>query len=215
MIKIVIADDHSLIREGLKSQLEKAAIDMKVVAEASTAAELQKQLKGMRADIVILDIILPDKNGLDVLKELKLMYPHIKVIVLSMHPEERYAVRSYKAGAEGYLSKNKENLSDELIKAIRMVGIQKRRYVSEEVASKLAEYIYNPGFGDKKHQELSDREYQVFCLIAMGKKTTEIAEDLSLNIQTVYTYRNRAKEKLALETDADFTKYAIQYNLID
>lgn len=215
MIKIVIADDHSLIREGLKSRLEKSAIDIKVVAEASTAAGLQKQLKELRPDIVILDIILPDKNGLDVLKELKLMHPYIEVIVLSMHPEERYAVRSYKAGAAGYLSKNKENLSDELIKAIRIVGIQKRRYVSEDVASKLAEYIHDPALGNKKHQELSDREFQVFCLIAMGKPIREIAHELSITIQTVYTYRNRAKVKLSLETDADFTRYAMQHNLID
>ena len=215
MIKIVIVDDHSLIRIGLKSRID-PMIDMGVVGEASTAAGLLENLDTWNPNVVILDISLPDRNGLDVLKQLKQEYPHIEVVILSMHPEERYAVRVYKAGASGYLSKGIDNLFKELVKAIRMVVIQKKRYVSEGFASQLAEYMYDfDNGGKKKHQELSDREFQVFCMIALGKKTTEIAENLSITIQTVYSYRNRAKEKLALQTDVDFTRYAIQNNLID
>lgn len=213
MIKIVVADDHVLTREGLKNRIQKEAIDMKIVDEASNASELLKKIHAEQPDVVILDITLPDKNGLDVLKDIKINYPKIKVIVLSMHPEERYAVRAYKAGASGYLSKDRKNLTSELIRAIRVIISQNRRYVTKEVASQLAEYIQSSGF--KKHLELSDREFQVFCLIAMGKTIKEIAKQLSITIQTVYTYRNRAKEKLDLETDADFTRYAIQHNLID
>ena len=213
MIEIVIADDHSLTREGLKTRVSKEAIDIKVVDEASTAAELVKILVQKLPDIVVLDISMPDKNGLDVLKEIKTHYPSVEVIILSMHPAERYGVRAYKAGASGYLSKDNKNLSRELIKAVRMIITQNRRYVNQKVASQLAEYIHNTD--SRKHRELSDREFQVFCLIARGKKTADVAKELSVSVQTVYTYRNRAKEKLNLETTADFTKYALQYNLID
>ena len=143
MIEIVIADDHSLTREGLKIRVSKEAIDLKVVDEASDAAELAKILARKPPDIVVLDISLPDKNGLDVLKHIKINYPSVEVIILSMHPEERYGIRAYKAGASGYLSKDNENLSRELIKAVRMIVTQNRRYVNQKVASQLAEYIHN------------------------------------------------------------------------
>lgn len=213
MIEIVVADDHVLTREGLKNRMKQEAIDMKIINEASTAAELLKKIDEKNPNVVILDITLPDRNGLDVLKEIKANYPKMKVIVLSMHPEERYAVRAYKAGASAYLSKDRKNLSAELIQAIRLIVTQNRRYVTKEVASELAEYLHKTNV--KNHQELSDREFQVFCLIALGNTTKEIARELSITVQTVYTYRNRAKEKLDLETDADFTRHAIQHNLID
>ena len=213
MIEIVIADDHSLTREGLKIRVSKEDIDLKVVHEASDAAELAKILARKPPDIVVLDISLPDKNGLDVLKHIKINYPSVEVIILSMHPEERYGIRAYKAGASGYLSKDNENLSRELIKAVRMIVTENRRYVNQKVASQLAEYIHNTN--SRKYRKLSDREFQVFCLIASGKKTADVAKELSVSVQTVYTYRNRAKEKLNLETTADFTKYALQHNLID
>lgn len=213
MIEVIITDDHSLTREGLKARVSKEAIDITVIGEASNAAELATILTHKLPDIVVLDISLPDKNGLEVLKQIKINYPSVKVIVLSMHPEERYALRAYKAGAAGYLSKDNENLFRELIKAMRIIATQKRRYVNEKVASQLAEYIHETD--SKKHKELSDREFQVFCLIARGKKTADIAKELSISIQTVYTYRNRAKEKLNLESIADFAKYALQHKLID
>lgn len=213
MIKIIIADDHVLIRDGLKNRISNETIDMEVIGEASTAAELFETMSVLKPNIVILDITLPDKNGLDILKEMKILYPKVKVVILSMHPEDRYAIRAYKAGAVGYLSKDMESLSSELIKAIRMIVKQGRRYVSKHVASLLAEYLQSET--PNEHKNLSDREFQVVCLIAMGKQTKEIAEELSITIQTVYTYRNRAKEKLGLETDTDFTRYALQHNLID
>ena len=215
MINIVIVDDHSLIRMGFRSRID-SIVGMNVVGEASTAAQLLENLNIWNPNIVILDISLPDRNGLDLLKQLRIEYPHIEVVILTMHPEERYAVRAYRAGAAGYLSKGTDRLCDELVKAIRMVAIHKRRYVSEGFASQLATYIHDFDRGEKyKHQELSDREFQVFCMIASGKKIAEIAEKLSITIQTVYSYRNRAKEKLALQTDVDFTRYAILNNLID
>lgn len=213
MIKLIITDDHFLTREGLKNRLQKDMIDVDIIGETSTGSQLLKLLHKEVPDIVILDISLPDRNGLELLKEIKIQFPKVEVIMLSMHPEERYAVRAYKAGAIGYLSKDNEDLGKELVKAIRTSFIQKKRYVSERTASKLADYIHDSR--DKEHQLLSDREFQVFCMIAAGKKTSRIAEELNVTIQTVYTYRNRAKEKLDLETDADFTKYALQYNLID
>lgn len=215
MIKIVIVDDHSLIRIGLKSRIE-PMVGMEVVGEASTARGLLENLETWNPNVVILDISLPDKNGLDVLKQLKEEYPHIEILILSMHPEERYALRAYKAGAAGYLSKGTDNLFKKLVKAIRMVVTQNTRYVSDDFAPQLAKYMYDFDNGLKKnHEQLSDREFQVFCMIASGKKTAEIAESLSVTIQTVYSYRNRAKEKLALQTDVDFTRYAIMNNLID
>lgn len=215
MIRVVIVDDHSLIRIGLKSRID-PIIDMQVVGEASTAAELLKNLSQWNPSVVILDITLPDKNGLDVLKQLKEDFPHIEVIILSMHPEERYALRAYKAGAAGYLSKGIENLSEKVVKAIRMVVTHKTKYVSKHFAPELAKYMYDSERGEtKKHQKLSDREFQVLCMIASGKSTAEIAESLSITVQTVYSYRNRAREKLSLQSDVDFTRYAIQNNLID
>lgn len=213
MIKLIITDDHFLTREGLKNRLRKDMIDVEIIGEASTGSELLKLLRDKKPDIVLLDISLPDKNGLELLKEIKIQFPNVEVIVLSMHPEERYAIRAYKAGAIGYLSKDNESLGKELVNAIRTTFLHKKRYVSERTASKLADYIYDSR--ENKHQNLSDREFQVVCMIAAGKKTSQIAEELNVTIQTVYTYRNRAKEKLGLETDADFTKYALQYNLID
>lgn len=213
MIKIVIADDHSLTREGFKNRVSKEAPDMEMTDEASNAAELMDKLHKQLPDIVILDISMPGKSGLDVLKEIKKSYPEVEVLVLSMHPEERYAVRMFRAGAAGYLPKDRENLSLELIKAIRQIVIQKRRYISKEVADQLADYIH--GSGAQTHHALSDREFEVLCMIASGKKIKKISEELSITVQTVHTYRNRLKEKLNIETDVDLTKYAISHHLIE
>lgn len=214
MIKIIIADDHLLTREGFKNRISNGTIDMKVTGEASNASELMKLLAEEIPDIVVLDITMPGKSGLDILKDIKNLYPAVHVLVLSMHPEERYAFRVFKAGAAGYLSKDHENISQELIRVIRMIVTQKRRYISDEVANELAQYIHE-NQSSKKHKTLSDREFQILCMIAAGKKIRSISEELSITVQTVYTYRNRVKEKLNLKTDADFTKYAIQNNLIE
>lgn len=214
MIKIVIADDHQLTREGLKNRILNETVDMKIMDEASNATELLNILSRQLPNLVVLDISMPGKSGLDVLKEIKSNYPKVEVLVLSMYPEERYAVRMFRAGASGYLPKDKENLSRELIKAIRQIVIQKRRYISKEVADQLADFIHESGQSNT-NKALSDREFQVLCMIASGKKIREIADELSITIQTVHTYRSRIMEKLNLKTNVDLTKYALQNNLIE
>jgi two-component system, NarL family, invasion response regulator UvrY len=212
MIEVLIADDHQLIREGLKKMISEYAVDIKVTREASDANELMESLAKKLPDIVLLDITMPGKNGLEVLKDLKVMYPKLPVLILSMHPEDRFAIRALKAGASGYFSK--VNITEELVHAIRVIVTQKRRYISPAVADQLAQHIDSTGT-KMLHEKLSDREYQVLCMIASGKKISDIAKTLSLSVQTIHTYRSRLKEKMDMKTDTELTKYAIQHNLID
>lgn len=212
MIKVIIADDHQLVREGLKKVVSQSTIDIKVVDEASDAHELMENLRNNTPDILVLDITMPGKSGLDVLKEIKEFYPHLPVLMLSIHPEDRFAIRSLKAGASGYLTKS--SISKELVTAIRQIVTQKKKYISQNVAEQLANRVDH--MNDKPlHEALSDREYQILCLIASGKKVNEIAEELSLSIQTVHTYRGRIKEKMGLQSNVEFTRYAFEQNLID
>jgi two-component system invasion response regulator UvrY len=210
MIKILIGDDHILIREGLKKIL-KAAADINVVAEASDARGVLDSLKKEEVDVVVLDISLPGKNGIELLKDLKLQNAKLPVLMLSMHPEDRFAVRALKAGASGYITK--ESAAEELIKAIRKV-VQGRKYVSPTLAEKLA---FNLDIDTDKppHESLSDREYEVLCLIATGKSVREIAEQLHLSMSTVNTYRARILDKMKMKTDAELIRYAVQNQLID
>jgi DNA-binding NarL/FixJ family response regulator len=214
MIKVFIADDHPLVREGLKKVVDQSTIDIKVIGEASDAYELMEKLRtsDVTPDIIVLDITMPGKSGLDVLKEIKEFYPDMPVLMLSIHPEDRFAIRSLKAGASGYLTKS--SISEQLVKAIRKIVTQKKKYISSNVAEQLASRVDQ--MNDKPlHESLSDREYQIMCLIASGKKVNEIADELSLSIQTVHTYRARIKEKMGLHSNVEFTRYAIEQNLID
>lgn len=212
MIKVFIADDHPLVREGLKKVVDQSTIDVRVIGEASDAHELMENLRDSEPDILVLDITMPGKSGLDVLKEIKEFYPHLPVLMLSIHPEDRFAIRSLKAGASGYLTKS--CISDQLVKAIRKIVTQKKKYISQNVAEQLASRVDQ--INDKPlHESLSDREYQIMCLIASGKKVNEIAEELSLSVQTVHTYRARIKEKMGLQSNVEFTRYALEQNLID
>lgn len=212
MIKIFIADDHPLVREGLKKIADQGTIDLEVIGEASEGNELMEKLEDADPDLLILDIAMPGKSGLDVLKEVKDFYPDLPVLMLSIHPEDRFAVRSLKAGAHGYL--NKRSISDKLITAIRRIVIQQKKYISQDVAEQLASRVDMSG--DKPlHESLSDREFQVMCMIASGKEVNEIADELSLNVQTVHTYRSRIKEKMGLKSNVEFTRYALENNLID
>lgn len=214
MIKVFIADDHPLVREGLKKVVDQSTIDIKVLGEASDAYELMEKLRKSNStpDIVVLDITMPGKSGLDVLKEIKEFYPDLPVLMLSIHPEDRFAIRSLKAGASGYLTKS--SISEQLVKAIRKIVTQKKKYISQNVAEQLASRVDQ--MNDKPlHESLSDREYQIMCLIASGKKVNEIADELSLSIQTVHTYRARIKEKMGLQSNVEFTRYALEQNLID
>lgn len=213
MVEVVIADDHSLIREGLKKIISIESNDIKVVHEASNANELMAILNRQLPDIILLDITMPGKSGLEVLKEIRNLYPNLPVLILSMHPEERFAFRALKAGAAGYFSK-RNSFDDELIRAIRVVVTQKRRYISPEVADQLAEHLDNTKT-DQLHDTLSNREYQVLRMIASGKKASTIARELSLSVQTIHTYRSRLKDKMKMNTDTELTKYAIQHKLID
>jgi DNA-binding NarL/FixJ family response regulator len=210
LIKILIADDHLLIREGFKKVLTQE-IDMKVVAECQNAAAVMDFLRGGECDVIVLDINMPGKSGLDLLKELPLRETGMKVLVLSMNPEERFALRALQAGASGYLTK--DTAGEELVKAIRKVHYG-GKYVSDALAEQLATYVQHEA--DKPlHAGLSDREFQVLQLIAAGKTTDDIAKQLALSASSVKTYRQRILEKLNFKSNAEIIHYALKNNLVD
>lgn len=212
VIRVVIADDHLLVREGIKKIVSEESIDIKIVKEADSAAELLNILADNLPDIVILDITMPGRSGLQVLKDIKEQYPKLPVLVLSMHPVNRYAIRVIKAGAAGYLTKS--GVSDELIKAIRVIVNQNKQYISQTVAEQLAQQINMKG--DRPlHENLSDREFEVLCMIAHGKRISAIAEELSLSVPTVHTYRARLKDKMNMKSNVELARYAIKNSLID
>jgi DNA-binding NarL/FixJ family response regulator len=210
MIKILIADDHPVVRKGLK-EIIKDNSDMLVAGEASNGQEVLEEALKKEFDVVVLDISMPGRSGLEVLKQLKRERPELSVLILSMHPEEHYAVRVLKAGASGYLTK--ESVPDELIKAIRRISTG-RKYVSSTLAEKLAFDLENGG-EKTLHEKLSDREYEVMCMIASGKTLKEIAEGLCLSVKTISTYRSRILEKMKMKNNAELTHYAIIHNLVD
>lgn len=210
MIKIIIADDHAIVREGLK-QIVMETSDMVVADEASNGQEVLDKVWKNDYDVIVLDIAMPGRNGLDVLKQLKINRPTLPVLILSIHPEKQYAVRVLKAGASGYLTK--ESAPDELIAAIRKVSLG-GKYVSSSLAEKLA-FDLEIDVEKPLHETLSDREYQVMCMIASGKMVQEIAEELSLSVKTISTYRSRILEKMRMENNAELIRYAIQNRLVD
>jgi DNA-binding NarL/FixJ family response regulator len=210
MIKVFITDDHSLIREGFKKLL-KDEMDINVVGEAGNAGDAMDYVLNNDLDVVILDLNLPDKSGLDLLKEIKVLKPGLKILILSMHPEDRFALRVLRAGASGYITK--ESAGEELVKAIRKV-YNGGKYVSESLAEMLA-FEVQGGTDKPIHEILSDREFQVLQLISSGKTLAEIADMLSLAVTTVSTYRSRILEKLNLHSNADLIHYAITNKLLD
>ena len=209
MINILIADDHELIREGLKKILKKET-DMHVLGEASNAQQVFELVKQRKPSVVLLDISMPGPSGLDALTQLKREYPKLPVLILSMHPEDRFAVRALKAGAAGYVTK--DGAVAELVQAIRKV-VAGGKYVSLHLAEKLADDLEKSE--RPPHETLSDREFQVMRMIASGKKTSEIAEELSLSISTVNTYRTRILEKMSMQTNVELTRYAMENHLIE
>lgn len=210
MINVLIADDHTLFREGLK-QIFAETSDILVSGEASGGQEALDELWKNDYDVVVLDISMPGVSGIDVLKQMKSKRPKPNVIVLSMYPEEQYAVRSLKAGASGYLSKNRA--SHELIAAVRKVSLG-GKYISSELAEQLV-YEFEDDFEKPVHELLSDREYQVMCMIASGKTVKEIAEELSLSVSTISTNRARILAKMKMRTNAEVTHYAIKRGLVE
>lgn len=211
MINAIIADDHPLVREGVKKVIRRGDLDAEISGEASSAGELLDLLEQGLPDLVILDFGMPDKSGLDVLKEITSKYEGLPVLMLSMHPEERFAVRTLKAGAYGYI--NKESVTDQLLEAIETIVLEKKRYISQSVAEQLAEEVNNNG--RSPHDRLSDREFQVMCKIASGMKVKEIAEELSLSPRTIHTYRLRLMEKMELRSDVAITRYALSHQLVE
>lgn len=208
MIRVIVADDHGIVREGLK-QIVAETPDISIVGEASNGPELLEQLEAIPTDVVVLDLSMPGRGGLDVLASIKSTRPLLPVLILSMHPADQYAVRVMRAGASGFL--NKEAASTDLVKAIRLVA-DGRKYVSESVAEQLVTFISSP-LSVARHDLLSDREYQVMIKIAAGNTVTEIASELSLSVKTVSTYRSRILEKMQLRTNAELTHYVITNGL--
>lgn len=210
MLKILIADDHPIVRRGLKQILSEEP-DVAVVGEAQNSQEVLELVRKQNWDIVILDITMPGRGGLDVLKELKQAHPKLPILILSMHPEDQYALRALKAGAAGYLTK--ESCTEELVKAIRKV-LSGGKYVSSSVAEKLA-FNLESDRSKPLHEQLSDREYQVMCMIASGKTVSEIAGELALSVKTIGTYRARILQKIQMRTNAELTHYAIENKLVE
>lgn len=210
MIKILIADDHAIVREGLK-QIVAEEKDMLVAGEAGNTNEMFELLKKDDFTIIILDISMPGRSGLEALKFLKKNYPEVPALILSMFSEEQYGLRAIKAGAAGYLKK--VSAPTELVSAIRKI-VSGGKYINQSLAEKLAD-DYDSDRKERMHDKLSNREYQIMCLIASGKSTEEIAFDLSISINTVYTYRNRILEKMHLKSNVELTQYALQNKLIE
>lgn len=210
MIRVLIADDHAIVREGLK-QIVAESSDMIVADEAGDGKEaLKKALEG-DFDVVVLDITMPGINGLDALKQIRSQKPKLPILVLSMHPEEQYALRVLRAGASGYLTK--ESAPEELITSIRRVS-KGMKYISPFLAERLASELGNDHDGPL-HETLSDREYQVMCMIASGRSPTDIAEELSLSIKTISTYRGRILEKMGMKNTAEIIRYAMEHELTE
>jgi DNA-binding NarL/FixJ family response regulator len=209
MIKILIADDHHIVRQGLR-QIVMSDNQMTIVGEAANGNELLNLVRKTATDVVVLDISMPGRNGLETLKDLKRDYPSLPVIILSMHPEDQYAVRVFKAGAAGYM--NKETATEELVAAIKKV-YKGGKYISSQLAELLATHIQS-NHESEPHKSLSDRELEVFYLLAGGKAVGQIAEELNLSVKTISTYRARILEKMNLTTNADLTRYAFDYQLL-
>lgn len=209
MIKIIIADDHAIVRRGLKNIVADNG-QMQVIGEARNGAELLNLVREQTADVVIIDISMPGRNGLETLKDIKREHPSLPVIILSIHPEDQYAVRALKGGAAGYMTK--ESAPEELVEAILKVQ-RGGKYISPQVAELLAEYVETKTTGEA-HKSLSDREFEVFLLLASGKTVGQVAADLNLSVKTVSTYRTRILEKMRMETNAELTRYALDFKLL-
>jgi two-component system, NarL family, invasion response regulator UvrY len=210
MIRTLIVDDHSMVRSGLAKILKEES-DIEVLAEADGYSQMMNYLKTVFPDIIVMDISMPGKNGLEIVKELRQNNPEIKTLILSMHPEERFSVRAIKAGALGYVSK--ESAADELVKAIRQV-YNGGKYITPVVAEQLAN-SFELESNKLAHERLSDREFQILSMIASGKKIKEIASELSISPATVATYRARVLEKMQLKSSVEITSYALRNNLVE
>jgi len=209
MIRVITVDDHPVVRSGL-NQIISAQRDMQVAGEAENAREALRVIRQTACDAVVLDITLPDASGLEVLSQLKRERPTLPVLIMSIHEEELYALRVLKAGASGYLMKN--SIPEELIEAIRKIA-GGGRYVSPSLAERLASELASPETASL-HEKLSDREFQIMCLIASGKSLKEIGSTLCISGKTVSSYRVRILKKMSMKTNADLTRYALEHHLV-
>ncbi|MCF8199378.1 MAG: response regulator transcription factor [Sulfuritalea sp.] len=209
-IHVLIADDHAIVRQGLKQILSETD-DLLVAGEADDGAEALNLARQQTWDVFLLDVSMPNRNGIDTLKQLKKEFPRLPVLILSMHPEEQYAVRALKAGASGYLTK--QSAPELLVTAIRQVASGKK-YLSPAVAQQLAEAI-SDNTEKSPHERITDREYQVLVLISTGNTLTQIAEKLSLGVATVSTYRARLLEKMGLKSTAELIRYGLEHGLVE
>ena len=210
IIKVFIADDHAIVREGLKQILAETR-DIIVAGEAENGLEAVKLFRKSECQVMLLDISMPDRSGIDVLKQIKKEKPDLAVLMLSMHREDQYAIRSLKAGASGYLTK--QSAPRELVNAIRQVA-DGQKYISPALAQELANHV-GEDHAAPPHDSLSDREYQTLTMIASGKTVGVIAKELSLSVKTVSEYRARLLVKMKLKNSAELTHYAIKNQLID
>jgi DNA-binding NarL/FixJ family response regulator len=209
-IRILIADDHAIVRSGLRQILSDSP-DLVVAGEAENGVEAMHTLRDGSFDLVLMDVSMPDRNGIDTLKLVRKEFPRLPVLVLSMHPEDQYAIRALKAGASGYLTK--QSAPEQLVTAIRQVASGKK-YVSPTLAMELAHAITDD---DERppHEKLSDREYQTLVMIASGKTLTQIGEELNLSVKTVSVYRARLLEKMRMKNNAELTHYGLKHGLAD
>lgn len=206
--RVFLADDHALFREGVKALLAEES-DIAVAGEAGTAKETLQRIKNEQWDVLLLDISLPDGSGIDLLRQIRPHKPQLPILILSMHPEEQFAVSLLRAGANGYITK--DAIPQQVVQAIRTL-LNGRKYISPTVAQSLAEDV--GGNGRPRHEQLSEREFQVFCKLAAGRSVGEIATELFLSNKTVSTYRARILEKMNARSNADLTYYAIKNGLI-
>lgn len=210
MIRVLVVDDHAIVRHGLNNILADTD-DVKVIGEAETGAQAVKLVREVQYDVILLDISLPDRNGIEILKQIKKERPKLPVLILTMHNEREFAVRALKAGASGYLTK--QSVPTQLVGAIRQVAAG-RKYLTPSIAEEVANTLAGDP-GQPAHETLSDREYQTLCLIASGKTLSGIASELSLSPKTISVYRSRVLEKLQLRNNSDITRYAIKNRLVD
>jgi two-component system, NarL family, invasion response regulator UvrY len=210
MIRILVADDHAVVREGIKHIFSETP-DMYIAGEASNGQEVLENIGKRDYDLLLLDIAMPGRDGLEILKEIKTRNPKLPVLILSMFPEEQYTLRALKSGASGYLTK--DSIPNELLKAVRKI-LRGGKYVSASFSEKLLAELTSD-IEKPLHQTLSDREYQIMRMIASGKTMNVIADELSLSVKTVYTYRARILEKMGMKNNMELTHYATKHGLID
>ena len=206
MIKIIIADDHPIVREGLKRIIDEC-IDMECIGEAANSEDVIHRCREKKVDVLLLDVSMPGAGFLDTLQRITTKYPALRVLVLSIHPEEQYAIRAIRAGAAGYLTKN--HTPEQLAEAIRQVHAG-HKYITPNVAQELINSL-ETNHENELHKSLSNREYQILCMLGGGKQLTEIASLLSLSPKTVGTYRNRILDKLKLRTTGELIRYAVEH----